>query len=82
MIQMTQRKKTALYWIIGIATAFGGVAVARIMAPHCTGKTAAYLSAGGQLMALMGLVVIAFGVRQRVWARGAKPEDRSKRESK
>ncbi len=64
---MTQRTKTALYWGIGIATAFGGVAIARWVAPHYEGKTAAYLAAGGQLLALMGLVVIAFGVRQRVW---------------
>ena len=69
---MTLRAKTALYWIAGIVTAFGGVAIARWIAPHYEGKTAAYLAAGGQLLALMGLVIIAFGVRQRVWR---KPED-------
>ncbi|MDR1011536.1 MAG: hypothetical protein LBM04_10530 [Opitutaceae bacterium] len=69
---MSQHAKTTLYWIIGIATAFGGVAIVRLVAPRYAEKTAAYLSAGGQLMALMGLVVIAFGVRQRVWQKRAE----------
>ena len=66
---MTRRTKTALYWIIGIATAFAGVALARLIAPHYTEKIGAILTTIGHLLALAGLLVIAFGVRQRVWAK-------------
>lgn len=69
---MTRPAKTALYWISGIATSLLGVALVRLVAPQLAEKPAAILGAIGHIVALAGLVVIAIGVRQRVWEQGAE----------
>ncbi|MBI5380946.1 MAG: hypothetical protein HZA31_03500 [Opitutae bacterium] len=66
------------YWIGGTLAAFGGVALARLVAPSLEGKIRVYVTLAGQLLALAGLLVICIGVRQRL---RATPEEDSARES-
>jgi hypothetical protein len=70
---MTRRTKTVLYWTAGIAISLAGVATVRLVAPQYAGRPAAILGAIGHLVALAGLLVIAIGVRQRVWENHAAP---------
>lgn len=57
-----------LHWIAGIALAIVGVILARIVAPEFGTRVHSVVAAGGQLVAISGLVVICFGVRRRVWS--------------
>lgn len=58
--------QAAGWWIAGLALAAAGVAATRVLAPHLAEPMRAVVAAGGQLLALFGLVVIAFGVHRRV----------------
>ncbi|AWI09881.1 hypothetical protein [Ereboglobus luteus] len=78
---MTRPAKTALYWIIGIATSLAGVAIVRLVAPQFDAKPSAILGSIGHIVALGGLVVIAFGVRQRVWAQSVENGAKTKPDS-
>lgn len=53
------------YWIAGIASAFIGVVLARVAAPHFAEKTSAIVKVAGQFLAIIGLFVIALGVSRR-----------------
>lgn len=64
---MTRKQKTALFWILGVSVALGGASLTRFVAPHYEGTLRTTLTIAGQITALAGLIVIAFGVRQRVW---------------
>ena len=62
----------ARYWVVGTLAAFVGVALARVVAPHLSPSARIACTVGGQLLALAGLALIAFGVSRRV-RRGEKP---------
>lgn len=57
--------QSARWWIAGLALALAGVIAVRVAAPRLDDPVRAAVSAGGQLLALAGLVVIAFGVHRR-----------------
>lgn len=55
------------YWLAGVAVAFGGVVLARWVAPAC--RPASFRLActvGGQLLAFAGLLIICIGVSRRI----------------
>lgn len=54
------------WWLGGVALAAVGVILVRIAAPSLSGATRPVMEITGQLMALGGLVVIAFGVSRRM----------------
>lgn len=56
----------ARYWIAGTLIALAGVALARLVAPSLGSPTRLYCTVGGQLLALAGLVLLAYGVSRRV----------------
>lgn len=59
-------KASARHWACGIALAFAGVAIARLLAPGFEGRTQAAVAATGQFVALSGLLVILAGIRRRL----------------
>lgn len=58
-------RANATPWIVGSVLAFGGVALARLVAPHFQSTLRILATLGGQLLALGGLFVICLGVRRR-----------------
>lgn len=54
------------YWVAGVALAAAGLAVVRLIGPTLTGHTRVAAVLGGELVALTGLLVICFGVSQRI----------------
>ena len=54
------------WWLGGVALAAVGVILVRIAAPSLGGASRPVVEVAGQLLALGGLVVIAFGVSRRV----------------
>jgi hypothetical protein len=62
------------YWISGIVIALTGVILARLIAPHLSEKTAIFVKVAGQLIAIVGLVVIPIGVSRRVSSDNGKNE--------
>lgn len=53
-------------WLLGLLIALTGVVIARVAAPHYTGKTQTVLTSLGRLTGFAGLIVIAFGVKKRI----------------
>jgi len=58
--------QAAGWWIAGLALAAAGVFGTRVLAPRFTGHERAAFAVAGQLLALAGIIVIAFGVYRRV----------------
>jgi hypothetical protein len=58
-------KEKRVYWWIGTATAFAGVAVARLVAGRFADPEQTYIRAAGVLLALGGLFVIMLGTRRK-----------------
>lgn len=56
----------ARYWIAGLLTAFGGVAVARWLGPLSEDDVRPIVTVAGQLLAFAGLFIICLGVRRRI----------------
>lgn len=56
----------ARYWIAGLATAFAGVALVRLIGPSLHGPFQIAVTFAGQLLALAGLFIICLGVRRRI----------------
>jgi hypothetical protein len=56
----------ARFWIAGTFVALAGVALARGVAPSLGSPARLYCTVGGQLLALSGLVLLAYGVSRRV----------------
>lgn len=54
------------YWSAGLAVSLLGVAGARWLAPLTDGRLRAWLTLGGQLTALAGLLILCIGIRRRV----------------
>jgi hypothetical protein len=69
-------RANARYWIIGTATAFLGVALARVSAPYFHGGLRFGFTLAGQLLALAGLFIIGLGVRRRINQATAPTVDR------
>ena len=59
-------KASARHWLAGIAIAFTGVAISRLLAPGFEARSHAVIALTGQLMALGGLCVIVTGIRRRL----------------
>jgi len=53
------------YWIAGIATSLIGIVLARVVAPHFADKAGVIVKFLGQLLAIIGLFIIAIGVNRR-----------------
>ena len=53
-------------WLLGLVVALAGVVIARVTAPHATGKTQTILVSLGRLISFAGLFVIALGIKRRV----------------
>ena len=66
-------KASARHWIFGVAIAFAGVAISRVVAPGFDGRIHAMVALAGQFVALGGLFVILLGIRRRL--NRATPED-------
>lgn len=62
--------QSAGHWIVGVLVAATGIVLARIVAPHLATAPRAWVAAAGQLIALLGIVITAYGVKRRVM-RGA-----------
>lgn len=56
----------ARFWIAGSAVAFLGVLLVRVVSPSLDGKPQIYVTAGGQLLAILGLFILCLGVRRRI----------------
>jgi carbon starvation protein CstA len=65
----------ARYWIAGTTCAVLGVLLARVIAPHLEKGPRLWFTIGGQLLAIVGLVVICVGVSRRVKRDSALLED-------
>lgn len=52
-------------WLLGLVIALAGVVIARVAAPHYTGKTQTVLVSIGRLISFVGLFVIALGIKRR-----------------
>jgi peptidoglycan/LPS O-acetylase OafA/YrhL len=52
-------------WLLGLVVALAGVVIARVAAPHATGKTQTMLISLGRLVSFAGLFVIALGIKRR-----------------
>ncbi|PTY08308.1 hypothetical protein DB347_01615 [Opitutaceae bacterium EW11] len=69
---------TNRYWIGGAITAFVGVGLARILSPTLERGPREITAAAGQLLGILGLFIIAYGVNRRLKAgtskEGLKPE--------
>lgn len=59
-------KASARHWVFGIALAFAGVAITRVVAPGFETASRAVFALTGQLIALGGLYVILLGIRRRL----------------
>ncbi len=53
-------------WIAGTGCAVLGVLAARVIAPHLDKVPRLWCTVGGQLLAIVGLVIICVGVSRRV----------------
>lgn len=63
----TALRASARHWLAGLALAFAGVSVNRLLAPaFAPGHARAAFALVGELAALTGLVVIMFGIRRRI----------------
>jgi len=58
-------RATRRYWITGVAAALIGILLARAVAPQFSGRSKTLVNVAGQLMAMGGLIVIAFGISRR-----------------
>ncbi len=65
----------ARYWVSGTLAAFAGVLVARVIAPHAAPSLRVFLTLGGQLLALGGLLVLCVGVSRRVRSSSESPQN-------
>jgi len=54
------------YWIGGIVLGAVGVVVARVVGPAASGAGQPLLKLAGELIAVAGVLLIAFGVSRRV----------------
>jgi len=59
-------KASARHWLSGIAIAFTGVAISRLLASGFDGRAHALIALTGQLVAIGGLTIILFGIRRRI----------------
>jgi len=53
-------------WLLGLVVALAGVVIARVAAPHYTGKTQTVLVSIGRLISFAGLFFIALGIKRRM----------------
>jgi len=65
-VKFTSLRANWRIWLTGTAIAVAGVIIARLVAPHYTGKTQTALSSAGRLTSFAGLIVIIFGVNRRL----------------
>lgn len=54
------------FWLAGSAVATLGVMLARVVGPSLDGRVKIYVTAGGQLLAVGGLLILCLGVRRRI----------------
>ena len=59
------------WWLGGVALAAGGIMIVRVAAPTLDPPTRPLAQIAGELLALAGLLVIAWGISRRV--RGGPP---------
>lgn len=63
------------YWASGFVIAGVGVVAARWIAPRLEGNLRIGFTLGGELIAILGLFIIAIGVRRRVAVASAADND-------
>jgi hypothetical protein len=63
------------HWVVGTVLALAGGLVARLIAPGLADPARGFAAAAGHAAAGLGLLVIALGVRKRVWAANAAATD-------
>ncbi len=60
--QMTRKRA---YWIGGTVTAFGGVALVRLVAPELSGTPSLLAMALGYVLAVAGITLISLATRRK-----------------